>query len=129
MAAKSKSLSIIDSGLRVEGTVNAHGKLVIAGAMEGTLVGTNVVTARGSRVVAQAKVDDMVIAGDYKGDIIARESLRILQSGNFAGNIKCKTLSLAAGGKLNGHVDVESVKIEEPKAVSGTATGATEETT
>ena len=127
MAAKSKSLSIIDSGLRVEGTVNAHGKLVIAGTMEGTLVGTNVVTARGSSVVAQVTVDDMVIAGDFKGDIIARESLRILQTGNFAGNIKCKTLSLEAGGKLNGHV--APLEMKETTPVSGTATGGTEETT
>ena len=55
MVAKSKSLSIIDSGLNVEGTVHAHGKLVIAGTMEGILVGTNVVTARGAASLPRQK--------------------------------------------------------------------------
>jgi cytoskeletal protein CcmA (bactofilin family) len=127
MVARSKSLSIIDCGLKVEGKVNADGKLVIAGNMEGTLVGKNVVTARGSCVIAQAEVDEMVIAGDFQGDITARQSLRILQTGNFAGNITCKTLSLEAGGKLNGHV--EPLEIKETTPVSGTGTGGTQETT
>ena len=127
MAARSKSLSIIDSGLKVEGMVNADGKLVIAGVVEGTLVGNNVVTAQGSHVVARAEVEDMVIAGDFEGDITARNTLRILRTGNFAGNIVCKTLSLEAGGKLNGHV--EPLDMNETVSMSSTATAGTEETT
>jgi len=127
MAARSKSLSIIDSGLKVEGMVNADGKLVIAGVVEGTLVGNNVVTAQGSHVVARAEVEDMVIAGDFEGDITVRNTLRILRTGNFAGNIVCKTLSLEAGGKLNGHV--EPLDMNETVSMSSTATAGTEETT
>jgi len=96
MADKSGGLSIIDKGLKVEGTLNAEGKLVIAGVLEGTLIGNAVVTVQGSRVVAHAKVREMIIAGDFKGDVIAYECLRILQTGNFGGNI--------IGGKLNGNV-------------------------
>jgi cytoskeletal protein CcmA (bactofilin family) len=127
MAARSKSLSIIDSGLKVEGMVNADGKLVIAGVVEGTLVGNNVVTAQGSHVVARAEVEDMVIAGDFEGDITVRNTLRILRTGNFAGNIVCKTLSLEAGGKLNGHV--EPLDMNQTVSVSSTGTAGTEETT
>ncbi len=104
MADKSGGLSIIDKGLKVEGTLNAEGKLIIAGVLEGTLIGNAVVTVEGSRVVAHAKVREMIIAGDFEGDVTAYESLRILQTGNFGGNIICKSLSLEAGGKLNGNV-------------------------
>jgi len=104
MEGKSKGLSIIDKGLTVEGTVNAGGKLIIAGSLEGTLVGNEVVTVRGSRVVAQAEVQDMVIAGEFEGDVTAFRSLKILRTGVFGGNIVCKDLSLEAGGKLNGSV-------------------------
>jgi len=127
VAARSKSLSIIDSGLKVKGTVKADGKLVIAGDVEGTLVGNDVVTAQGSHVVARAEVEDIVIAGDFEGDIIARQSLKILRTGNFAGNIVCKTLSLEAGGKLNGHV--EPLQINQTGSVSSTGTAGTKETT
>ena len=127
MVARSKGLSIIDSGLKVEGTINADGKLVIAGTMEGALFGNNIVTAQGSRVVAQAEVDDMVIAGDFKGDITVRESLRILQTGNFTGNITCKNLRLEAGGKLNGHV--EPLEMAETAPVPSTGTEGAEDAT
>ena len=121
MAVRSRSLSIIDKGLKVEGTVNAGGKLVIAGAMEGVLVGTNVVTVQGSHVVARVEVRDMVIAGDFEGDVTALRSLRILRTGNFSGNIVCKTLSLEAGGKLNGHVRPLEVNDSATASNSNTA--------
>lgn len=126
MAVRSKSLSIIDDGLKIKGTVNAEGKLVIAGDVEGTLVGKNVVTAQGSHIVARAEVEDIVIAGNFEGDITARNSLRIMRTGNFSGNIVCKTLSLEAGGKLNGHV--EPIDINQTVSVAGAEIAGAEKT-
>ena len=57
-----------------------------------------------SRVTAEAKVENIVIAGEFQGNVTAYNSLQILKTGNFAGNITCKSLSLEAGGKLNGNV-------------------------
>ncbi len=104
MKDKGASLSIIDKGLNVEGTLNADGKLIIIGTLKGTLIGNAIVTAKGSRVTAEARVENIVIAGEFQGDVTAYNSLQILKTGNFAGNITCKSLSLEAGGKLNGHV-------------------------
>jgi cytoskeletal protein CcmA (bactofilin family) len=117
MEGKSKELSIIDKGLTVEGTVNAGGKLIIAGSLKGTLVGNEVVTVRGSRVVVKAQVQDMVIAGEFEGDVTAFRSLKILRTGVFGGNIVCKDLSLEAGGRLNGSVrpleaDAETIETD-----------------
>ncbi len=84
--------------------MNSEGKLIIAGTLDGTLNGNKVVTVKGSRVVARAEVMDMVVAGDFEGDLTALNSLKILRTGNLRGNIACKTLSMEAGGKLNGNV-------------------------
>ena len=104
MPDKTTGLSIIDKGLRVEGILSAEGRLIIGGAVDGTLIGDEVVIVPGSRVVAQAKVRQIVISGDFEGDITAYESLKIMPTGNFCGNIVCKSLSLRAGGTLNGSV-------------------------
>lgn len=104
MPDRTTGLSIIDKGLKVEGILSAEGKLVIGGAVEGTLIGDEVVVVQGSRVVAQASVREMVISGDFEGDVTAYESLKIMPTGNFRGNIICKSLSLEAGGRLNGSV-------------------------
>lgn len=101
---KTTGLSIIDKGLKVEGTLRAEGRLIIGGALEGTLIGDEVIIAPGSRVVAQARVRDLVICGDFEGEVRAYESLRIMPTGRFSGHIVCKSLSLQAGGTLNGSV-------------------------
>ena len=96
----------MDQGLKVQGIVNVAGKLIIVGAMEGTLVGNTVVAAAGSHVVAEARVREMVIAGNFEGNVTAYESLKILQTGNFRGNIVCKNLDVEPGGQLNGSVKI-----------------------
>ena len=121
MLEKTTGLSIIDKGLKVEGVLNAEGKLIIGGAVEGTLIGDEVVIAPGSRVIAQARVREMVISGDFEGEVRAYGSLRIMPTGNFCGHIVCKSLSLQAGGTLNGSVkpleaeeDISAVGNEGP---------------
>ena len=80
--------------------------------MEGTLIGNEVVVVQGSRVVGQASVREMVISGDFEGDVTAYETLKIMPTGNFRGNIICKSLSLEAGGRLNGSVQPLEAKEE-----------------
>ena len=114
MGDKTKGISIIDTGLKVAGTVNDKGKLIIAGALEGTLIGNTVVTVQGSRVVADAKVRELIIAGDFEGDITAYESLKVLPTGKFGGNVVCKSLIMEAGAKLNGNVRPLEAKDDLP---------------
>jgi cytoskeletal protein CcmA (bactofilin family) len=104
MADKEKGISIIDKDCLVEGTLNVKGKLIVAGSLKGTLIGNTVVTAKGSRVDAPAKVREMIIGGEFQGDITVYESLRILSTGVFSGKIVCKSITLETGGKLNGRV-------------------------
>jgi cytoskeletal protein CcmA (bactofilin family) len=104
MADKKEGISIIDKDCLVEGTLNVKGKLIVAGSLKGTLIGNTVVTAKGSRVDAPAKVREMIIGGEFEGDITVYESLRILSTGVFSGKIVCKSITLETGGKLNGRV-------------------------
>lgn len=112
MLEKTTGLSIIDKGLKVEGILRAEGKLIVGGAVEGTLIGDEVIIVPGSRVVAQARVREMVISGDFEGEVRAYETLKIMPTGNFRGNIICKSLSLEAGGRLNGSVQPLEAKEE-----------------
>ena len=123
MAGKKKGLSIIDKDLRVEGNVSTEGKLVIAGALEGSLKGNEVVTAEGSRVVAHAKVQDLVVAGEFEGDIVAYRSLRVLRTGDVGGNVVCKDLILEAGGRLNGNVRPLEAEDETASAIAESPSG------
>lgn len=104
MADKQECLSIIDKDCLVEGTFNVQGRLMVAGSLKGAIVGNTVVTVKGSHVNAPAKVRELIIGGEFEGDITVYENLRILSTGVFSGKIVCKSLILEAGGKLEGKV-------------------------
>ncbi|MDY6974508.1 MAG: polymer-forming cytoskeletal protein, partial [Thermodesulfobacteriota bacterium] len=97
-------ISIIDKDFKVKGTIHVKGRLIIAGELEGIITGDAIVTLAGSRVLARAEVQQMSISGYFEGDVTAYKSLKISHTGNLSGNIVCDSLTLEAGGKLNGHV-------------------------
>lgn len=104
MAKKQEGLSIIDKDCFAEGTLNVKGRLIVLGSLKGELLGNTVVTVKGSRVDALAKVREMIIGGEFQGDITVYETLRILSTGVVTGKITCKSITLDAGGELSGSV-------------------------
>ncbi len=104
MPQKKESVSIIDKDCQVDGTLNVKGKLIVAGSLKGTLIGNTIVTVKGGRINAQAKVREMIIGGECQGDITVYETVRILNTGIFSGKMTCKNLALDEGGKLDGRV-------------------------
>ncbi|TYT75047.1 bactofilin family protein [Desulfobotulus mexicanus] len=101
---KVKNLSIIDSDLRVEGVLNAKGRLVIKGMVKGTIAGASVVIAEEGRVYCDATVEELTIGGIFEGNIQARERVVILATGKCAGTVTCKDLVVESGGILNAEV-------------------------
>ncbi|MDY0163738.1 polymer-forming cytoskeletal protein [Desulfobotulus sp.] len=101
---KVKNLSIIDSDLRVEGVLNAKGRLVIKGTVKGTITGAAVVIAEEGRVYCDATVEEMTIGGIFEGNIQARERVVILATGRCAGTVSCKDLVVESGGMVNAEV-------------------------
>jgi cytoskeletal protein CcmA (bactofilin family) len=105
MADKREALSIIDKDVEVEGTLNSTGKLIIVGSLKGTLLGDTVVTVEGSSVEARTQVRELIVGGDFEGDIVASERLKILNTGSFSGTAVCNRLSVEDGGRLNGRIE------------------------
>nr|HID59953.1 polymer-forming cytoskeletal protein [Desulfobacterales bacterium] len=105
MAKKDKGLSIIDKDFEVEGILKIKGKLIVYGTVRGTIDADNLVTVEGSRVFAKAKVQNMTIGGVFEGDVTAYGKLKLIRTGSFSGKITCNTLSIEAGGKLDGIVE------------------------
>lgn len=101
---KSKHLSIIDSDLKVEGVINAKGRLVIKGTVQGAIHGAVVVIAEDGRVYCDAEVTEITIGGVFEGSIQAKEKVVILSSGRCAGTVTCNDLVVESGGILNAEV-------------------------
>lgn len=102
--SKVKNLSIIDSDLRVEGVLNAKGRLVIKGTVKGTITGATVVIAEEGRVYCDAIVEEITIGGIFEGNIQARGRVVILATGRCSGMVSCKDFVVESGGIVNAEV-------------------------
>ncbi len=105
---KSQNISIIDSDLKVDGTISSKGKLIIKGTLRGAIDGENVVIAKEGAVYSEARVTNMTIGGRFEGELEVSEELIILSSGNCAGKVVCKDLIVESGGLLNAEVSCKS---------------------
>ncbi len=104
MKRKSENISIIDSGLTIDGTISCKGKLIIKGTVKGNLEGETVVIADEGSLYAEAAVESVTIGGLFEGSIQASKELIVLSSGKCAGKVVCKDLVVEAGGVLNAEV-------------------------
>ena len=108
---KSKNISIIDQEATVEGAFSCKGRLVIKGAVKGTLIGDTVIIAEEGAVYADTKAESITIGGIFVGEIKDADELIILSTGNCSGKVTCKDLVVEAGGILN--AEVTSNKIHD----------------
>jgi len=106
---KSKNISIIDQEATVEGTFSCKGRLIIKGAVKGTLLGDIVTIAKEGAVHADVKAVSITIGGIFAGEIKGADKLIILSTGNCSGKVLCKDLVVEAGGILNAEVNCNKI--------------------
>ncbi len=102
--AKKTSLSIIDDGIAVEGSIEFSGELLIRGRLSGKVTGDTVTIAEEGTVKADMKIKRMTVGGRFDGEVQAADELIILPNGQCRGKVICKNLVVQEGGILNADV-------------------------
>jgi cytoskeletal protein CcmA (bactofilin family) len=102
--AKKTSLSIIDDGIAVDGSIEFTGELLIRGRLIGKVAGDTVTIAEEGRVKADMQIKRMTVGGLFEGEVQAAEELVILPNGRCQGKVICKNLVVQEGGILNADV-------------------------
>lgn len=101
----SKNITIIAEGVKVEGKINCPGSVRIDGAVNGEItIEKDIIIGKEGKVEANIRTKDAVIAGTYKGDMIASGEVEITTTGKFIGNLTQKDalLTIAKGGLFKG---------------------------
>jgi cytoskeletal protein CcmA (bactofilin family) len=107
---QTENISIIDSGLVIDGSICCKGKLIIKGTVKGNLEGENVVIAEEGSLLADAEAESVTIGGSFEGSIRASKELIVLTSGYCSGRVVCRDLVVEAGGILNAEVTCTAAK-------------------
>ena len=115
MRKNTMNLSIIDKELRIDGSIESCGKLIIKGHLRGTITGDIVIIAQGGEVNSSlTKVSSLTIGGSFKGELIASKELIILATGICEGKVVCQDLIVENGGVLNADISCKTSSKMEP---------------
>jgi len=99
--------TIIGTGVKVEGTFNAFGDVIVKGQLIGSLSTENDVSLRNSGMVeANIRAKNASIAGELKGNLVVDEKIELAATAKVSGDIHCRVLAIEEGAILNGRCRV-----------------------
>jgi cytoskeletal protein CcmA (bactofilin family) len=107
LQAKKEVVAFFGAGVECIGEIWYEGNVQIDGRLEGTIhtKGTLVI---GDRAVVKAKIEagTVICKGKIQGDVVAKESIKLLSSGLIDGTMSAPRLSVESGGVFNGRVSM-----------------------
>ena len=71
--------------------------------------------AKNASVVAQVRVNELVVKGQVKGNVVALGRVQVDKKGSIEGDVSCQSLSVQPGARLCGHYVVRPDFAPMPK--------------
>ncbi len=106
-----RSLTVIGEDVMIEGKLHFNGSVKINGKITGDIISNDVITVgKFGDVESNIQTRDAVIAGNFKGDMVATGLVEIKSTGKFIGNITQKNgsaLMIEKGGIFKGRSIVQ----------------------
>jgi cytoskeletal protein CcmA (bactofilin family) len=105
MQAKKEVVAFFGSGVECIGEIWYEGNVQIDGRLEGTVhtKGTLVI-GDGAVVKAKIQAGTVICKGNIQGEVVAKESIKLLSPGFIDGTMSAPRLSVETGGVFNGRV-------------------------
>jgi cytoskeletal protein CcmA (bactofilin family) len=123
-------ISIVGSGMKVNGDVETEGTIRIEGRVEGTVrAGKAVVVGKDGKIKGDIFTQDAVVGGEVNGTIVAESRIELQATCVVDGEIRARRIQLDEGGRVNGRVhtgDVAKASSGSPSASSGSASGSSD---
>lgn len=107
-AAPAANESILAAEDRFEGKLKTSRGIRILGTVEGNIESeSHVHIDENAKVTADVSADEVVIAGQYSGNLVCRQRLEILPTGRVSGSIETVKLMLHEGGYVDGELHMQ----------------------
>ena len=102
----SRTVTVIGEDVMIEGKLHFNGSVRINGKVTGDIISNDLITVgKFGDVESNIRTRDAVIAGNYKGDMVATGVIEIKSTGKFTGNITQEngsSLMIEKGGVFRG---------------------------
>ncbi|HEV2388926.1 MAG TPA: polymer-forming cytoskeletal protein [Candidatus Acidoferrales bacterium] len=123
-------MSSIAEGLKIKGEVQGTEDLRVDGEIEGRISLPNAVVVIGpkGRVAGDVQAREIVLEGASRGNLVARERVRVAATGKLEGDIAAERVVIEEGARVSGHVDAGAGEARvrhpgRPAVVAGAAAG------
>jgi cytoskeletal protein CcmA (bactofilin family) len=105
MQAKTSD-STLAAELMIEGKIEGNGNIRVVGRFKGNVnVNGELMIEPGASIQGEAKADTVVVGGEVRGQIVAKQRVDLQESGALIGDVKAESLTVAAGSKMRGNVE------------------------
>lgn len=98
--------TIIAEQTQLEGEIITPGDIYIGGVISGQIKAKNIQLGPSAKIEANVEAENIVINGEVKGAIKAKEKLEITETGKMMGDIDIKILSIASGAVFDGQCNM-----------------------
>ena len=105
MQAKKEVVAFFGVGVECIGEIWYEGNVQIDGRLEG-IIHTKGTLVIGDGAVVKAKIEagNVICKGNIQGEVVAKESIKLLSPGFIDGTMSAPRLSVETGGMFNGRV-------------------------
>lgn len=115
----SVDVSILSSGVKIEGKLYSEGNMRIDGLVSGDItVNGNLTLGDTSDVEGEVKAKNITLCGKVKGTVTVSEKLILESSSKLTGDLNAKVLVVEEGAKFDGN-SVMTQKQPGPEKVDG----------
>lgn len=118
--------SLIAADLTIEGKIEGGGSVRIAGKFKGDVnVQGDLTIEAGAKLTGSVRADKVTIAGELEGNVVEASRIDLLQTGTVIGDLKTRSLAVAAGATMRGKAEFGGEDGQGPRAGrNGLANGA-----
>ena len=120
--------SLIAADITIEGKIEGGGSVRIAGKFKGDVsVQGDLTIEPGAKLTGAVRADKVAISGELEGSVEVASRIDLLPTGVVIGDLKCGSLTVAAGARMRGHAefgwdDGKGVKVGKHGTESGAGT-------
>jgi cytoskeletal protein CcmA (bactofilin family) len=111
MARTDNPETVVSAGMRIEGELKSSGNIQLDGIVAGKVhTSQDLLIGPNAQIDADLIAANAVVAGIVKGNITAKGSVVIAETGKVVGNISCAQLGIREGAYFSG-----ACRMAEPK--------------
>jgi cytoskeletal protein CcmA (bactofilin family) len=108
--------SLIAADLTIEGKIEGGGSVRIAGKFKGDVnVQGDLTIEAGAKLTGSVRADKVVIAGELEGNVVGASSIDLQQTGIVVGDLKARSLAVAAVATMRGKAEFGGDDGEGPR--------------